>query len=77
LWNILVADGHCREMNDMKLFRSKMWSPVEIVCLKLSAILFGMIAGAYFPEFTKQYVLIFVVIALILAIKPAHSYFRD
>ena len=61
----------------MKLFRSKMWSPVEIVCLKLSAILFGMIAGAYFPEFTKQYVLGFVLVALILAIKPAHSYFRD
>jgi len=66
-----------REIMDMKLLRSKVWSPVEIVCVKLSAILFGMIAGAYFPEFTKQYVLFFVTAALILAIKPANSYFRD
>jgi hypothetical protein len=61
----------------MKLFRSKLWSPIEIVCLKWSAILFGMIAGAYFPEIIKQYVLFFVAVALVLAIKPAHSYFRD
>lgn len=61
----------------MKFYRSKVWSPVEIVCLKLSAILFGMIAGAYFPEITKQYVLFFILAAVMLAIKPAHSYFRD
>ncbi len=61
----------------MKLYRSKIWSPVEILCLKLSAILFGMIAGAYFPEITKQYVLVFITAAIILAIKPAHSYFKD
>jgi len=61
----------------MKIYRSKVWAPAEIVCLKLSAILFGMIAGAFFSEFTRQYVLFFALIALILAIKPAHSYFRD
>lgn len=60
----------------MKIYKSKVWSPVEIVSLKLSAILFGMIAGAYFSEFTKQYVLIFALVALILAIKPTHSYFK-
>ena len=61
----------------MDVYKSKVWSPVEIVCLKLSAILFGMIAGAYFPEFTRRYVLFFVLIAVLLALKPAHSYFRD
>jgi hypothetical protein len=61
----------------MDVYKSKVWSPVELVCLKLSAILFGMIAGAYFPEFTKRYVLFFVLIAVLLALKPAHSYFRD
>jgi hypothetical protein len=61
----------------MRLFKAKNWSPVEIVSLKLSAILFGMVAGAYFPDFTKRYVLIFILVALLLAIKPAHSYFND
>ena len=61
----------------MKMYKSKVWSPLEIVCLKLSAILFGMIGGAYYPEFIRQYVLFFVVAAVLLAIKPAHSYFKD
>jgi hypothetical protein len=61
----------------MGLLRTKVWSPVEIVCLKLSAILFGMIAGAYFSDFIRQYVWAFALIASMLAIKPAHSYFRD
>jgi hypothetical protein len=65
------------EVTCMEMFKTKKWTPVEIVSLKLSAILFGMIAGAYFPDFTKRYVLFFVLVAVILAVKPAHSYFKD
>jgi len=59
----------------MKLFRSKVWTPLDIVCLKWCCILIGMIAGAYFSDFTKRYVWIFIIIAILLAIKPAILYF--
>jgi len=36
-----------------------------------------MIAGAYFSDFTKRYVWIFIIIAILLAIKPAILYFRN
>ena len=61
----------------MKFLKSKVWSPLEIVSLKLSAILFGMVAGAYFHDFTRRYALFYLAAALVLAFKPAHSYFKD
>ena len=36
-----------------------------------------MIAGAYLADFTKRYVWIFVVAAVVLAIKPAIAYFGE
>jgi hypothetical protein len=36
-----------------------------------------MIAGAYLADFTKSYVWFFVVAAVLLAIKPAVTYFWD
>ncbi len=59
----------------MKLLRSKVWSILDIGCLKWSCILFGMVAGAYLSEFTKKYVWLFLSAALILAIRPMISYF--
>lgn len=60
----------------MKLFRSKVWSPVDIALLKWSCILLGMIVGAYLSGFVKEYVLAFVIAVILLGIKPAVSYFR-
>ena len=54
----------------MKLFRSKIWSPFDIACLKWCCILIGMIAGAYLAEFTKQHVLVFAIASGLLAIRP-------
>lgn len=59
----------------MKLLRSKVWSVVDIGCLKWSCTFSGMIAGAYLSEFTKRHVWLFVIAALLLAIKPVLSYF--
>ncbi|MFH0966045.1 MAG: hypothetical protein V2A58_18760 [Planctomycetota bacterium] len=61
----------------MKLFKSRVWSPWDVVCGKWSSILFGMIVGAYLAEFTKRYVWAFAAAAVILAIKPTVSYLRD
>jgi uncharacterized membrane protein len=60
----------------MKLFRSKVWSPVDIASLKWSCVFLGMIAGAYLSGFVKDYVWVFVIAAILLAIKPTVSYFR-
>jgi hypothetical protein len=52
-----------------------MWSPLAIGSLKWCCLLLGMIAGAYLSEFTKHYVWIFAVAAVLLAIKPMVAYF--
>ncbi|MCX6377538.1 MAG: hypothetical protein NTU88_16135 [Armatimonadetes bacterium] len=59
----------------MKLFRTKLWSPVAIGSLKWCCLLLGMIAGAYLSEFTKSHVWFFVGAAVALAIKPMITYF--
>ena len=59
----------------MTLFRSKVWSPLDIVCLKWSCIFLGMIVGAYLSSFVKEYALVFMIPAILLGLKPAVSYF--
>jgi hypothetical protein len=62
------------EVQGMKLFRSKVWSPVDIASLKWSCIFLGMIVGAYLSDFIKHYVWIFLIAVILLGIKPAVSY---
>ncbi len=61
----------------MKLFRTKIWSWQDAWLLKWSAFLFGIAAGAYFHAVLMRYALIILVAAVILAIRPTISYFRD
>jgi hypothetical protein len=61
----------------MKLFRTKIWTVLDIGLLKWSCILFGMIIGSYLSSFVKRQVWIFTLAAILLAIKPATSYFTD
>jgi len=61
----------------MKLFKSKVWSPVVVACLMWCSILIGIIGGAYFSDFTMRYIWIFILITILLPIKPMISYFRD
>jgi putative Mn2+ efflux pump MntP len=60
----------------MTLFRSKVWSPVDIASLKWSCIFLGMIGGAYLSAFVKDYVWVFAIAVILLGIKPTVSYFR-
>ena len=59
----------------MKLLRTTRWSPISIASLKWCCMLIGMIAGAYFPEFVKKYVWLFVIGAALFSIKPYMTYF--
>ncbi len=61
----------------MKLFRTKVWPWFDIALLKWSCILAGMIAGAYCANFTKRHLLFIAAAALLMAIRPAVSYFRN
>jgi len=61
----------------MKLLRTKPWSWIDIGLLKWCATLFGMIIGAYLHDFVKEYVWYFLLAVIVLAIKPAVSYYRE
>jgi len=61
----------------MKLLRTKIWSWCDIGLLKWSVLLFGMIAGAYFHDFVMQHVLVILIAAILLAIRPTIAYYKD
>jgi hypothetical protein len=61
----------------MKLLKPKVWSVVDLACMKWSSILFGMIAGSYFADFTQRNVWLFTVGCIVLAIKPIIAFFRN
>lgn len=61
----------------MKLLKTKIWSWCDIGLLKLSMLLFGMIAGAYFHDFLMQYVWVILIAAVLLVIRPTIAYFKD
>ena len=61
----------------MGLLRTKVWWWLDIVFLKWSALLFGMIVGAYFHDFVMRYVWVILVAAVLLVIGPSIKYFGD
>jgi hypothetical protein len=61
----------------MQLFRAKVWSVVDIGCLKWSCILFGMIAGGFLADLVKRHIWLFAAAAVLLALKPTISYFGN
>jgi hypothetical protein len=65
------------EVMCMKLLKARLWNWTDIAFLKWSALLFGMIVGAYFSDFVKQYAIALLLIAGLLAIRPLIAYFKD
>ena len=61
----------------MKLLKNKRWEWYDIALLKWCTFLFGMVAGAYFYSLIREYLLILLLVAVILAVRPAMAYFRD
>lgn len=59
----------------MNIFEPRIWTMWEIGSLKWSCIFFGAIVGAYFSEFVMNYVWLFVIGFVLLAIKPTMKYF--
>ncbi len=61
----------------MNLFRDKKYSVMDIGLIKWSCVLFGMVLGAYLSEFTLRHIWFFIIVAVILAIKPVVTYFKE
>ncbi len=61
----------------MKLFKDKKYSVIDIGLIKWSCILIGMVLGAYLADFVLGYIWLFILVALLLAIKPIISYFME
>jgi hypothetical protein len=58
----------------MGIFKTKTWSAVDIMLLKWSSTLFGMIVGAYASNSVKQYLWLFIVLVIVFGLKPLYSY---
>jgi len=75
---IVLLDTYTIErITDMKLLKSKMWHWLDVGLLKISCTLFGITIGAYIPDFTKRYVWVFLLAAVLFAINPTISYLRN
>ena len=60
----------------MKLFKKKAWRPIDIVLLKWSMLLLGMVLGALVADFVKQNIWVFLAVGLLLVIRPIFVYLR-
>ena len=61
----------------MKLFRKKMWRPIDIVLLKWSMLLLGMVLGALLSDFVRQNIWVFLSLGLAALIRPIFVYLRN
>jgi hypothetical protein len=61
----------------MKLLKTKIWNWRDIALLKWSALLAGMVIGAYFHEYVTKNTWVIVVCVLLFALRPAAEYFKD
>jgi len=61
----------------MKLLRNIKWNWWDISILKWCCFLFGVVAGAYFHEAVMPYIVVILVVAILLTIRPALVYWKD
>jgi putative Mn2+ efflux pump MntP len=65
------------EETEVRIWRRKVWSPFDLGLFKVSMILLGMVLGALLSDFVEQYLSAFVVVGLLLVVRPVILYFRD
>ncbi|MBL8023650.1 MAG: hypothetical protein JNK54_05135 [Elusimicrobia bacterium] len=58
----------------MKLLITKKWSPVDIAALKLYVFSLGMVIGAFVPAFVKNYLWVFIGVAVITGTWAVYAY---
>ncbi|HGJ64590.1 TPA: hypothetical protein ENS27_04290 [bacterium] len=48
----------------------------DVAFVKIGAMIFGLIIGAYFPVLIKQYVLLLIVLFILFSVKPVYTAFK-
>ena len=48
----------------------------DIAFVKIGAMIFGLIIGAYVPFFVRQYIILFVVLFALVSIMPVYKFFK-
>lgn len=61
----------------MKLLRTKTWNWWDITILKWCCMLYGVAFGVYFHQLLQPYLVVIVVLAVLLTIRPAIAYWKD
>ena len=56
--------------------RIKILNIWDIGCIKWSCIFFGIIIGAYIADFTKKYLWLFIVLAILVIIRPLYRFVK-
>ena len=60
----------------MKFLKTMPWSPLDIVLLKWSCVLVGLLWGARLSGFVKRHAARLLILAVLLGLKPAWAYLR-
>ena len=58
---------------DKKSVKLSAW---DIAFVKIGAMIFGLIIGAYFPALIKQYVILLIVLFILFSTKPLYAAFK-
>ncbi len=61
----------------MRLLRNKVWNWWDVSLLKWSCLFFGVAIGSYLADVVRPYWWVFLLLAIVFAIRPAISYFKD
>ncbi len=51
-------------------------SAFDVAFVKISAMIFGLIIGAYIPLFVRQYVVAFIALFILASTKPLYAAFK-
>ncbi|MFQ5914946.1 MAG: hypothetical protein ACE5JS_17395 [Nitrospinota bacterium] len=58
----------------MKLWQSKVWSPLDIVSLKLAVVVLGIIIGSYITTWVQANRWLLTILFVLFAIRPVYAY---
>ena len=56
-----------------KIKKMDIW---DVGCIKWASLLVGIIVGAYISDFVRQYLGVFIVLVVLLVIKPLYKFVK-
>ena len=59
----------------MKLLKTKLWSPLDLIWFKITTITFGLLCGAFFSEVFMEYAWVIGGLFGVSYIKTIHFYY--